>query len=78
MGGLALKAMKDSPIRSRLISPFHALLDTVETAIAKELDDQKLRYQPESLDLLIEKTKFTKKELKYLYQCFKQVGLVED
>lgn len=47
--------------------------DTVESAIAKELDDQKLRYQPESLDLLIEKTQFSKKELKYLYQCFKQV-----
>ncbi|VDO20844.1 unnamed protein product [Haemonchus placei] len=36
------------------------------------MDDQKIRYQPESLDILMEKTHFSKFELKYLYQCFKQ------
>uniref|UniRef100_A0A7I4Z4T6 Hippocalcin-like protein 4 n=1 Tax=Haemonchus contortus TaxID=6289 RepID=A0A7I4Z4T6_HAECO len=45
---------------------------TVETALAREMDDQKIRYQPESLDILMEKTHFSKFELKYLYQCFKQ------
>ncbi|KAK6032041.1 EF hand [Ostertagia ostertagi] len=36
------------------------------------MDDQKIRYKPESLDVLMEKTHFSKFELKYLYQCFKQ------
>lgn len=51
--------------------------ENVETALQKELDDQKLRYKPESLHLLTEQTHFSEKELKYLYQCFKQVGTLD-
>ncbi|VDM78106.1 unnamed protein product [Strongylus vulgaris] len=45
---------------------------SVEFALKKELDDQKIRYKPESLDVLMQETHFSKYELKYLYQCFKQ------
>ncbi|KAF8354526.1 hypothetical protein PRIPAC_96149 [Pristionchus pacificus] len=46
--------------------------DTIESAVAKEMDVQKDRYKPERMDVLMEQTHFSKCELKYLYQCFKQ------
>ncbi|EYC05171.1 hypothetical protein Y032_0083g1627 [Ancylostoma ceylanicum] len=45
---------------------------TIENALKREMDDQKVHYKPESLDALVEKTHFSRYELKYLYQCFKQ------
>lgn len=37
------------------------------------MDDQKVHYKPESLDVLADETHFSRFELKYLYQSFKQV-----
>ncbi|GMR60911.1 hypothetical protein PMAYCL1PPCAC_31106, partial [Pristionchus mayeri] len=55
--------------RRRLSSIFG---DSIESAVAHEMDVQKDRYKPERMDVLMEQTHFSKTELKYLYQCFKQ------
>ncbi|ETN72058.1 EF hand [Necator americanus] len=46
--------------------------ETVENALKQEMDDQKVHYKPESLDILVNETHFSRYELKYLYQSFKQ------
>ncbi|PIO77548.1 hypothetical protein TELCIR_00310, partial [Teladorsagia circumcincta] len=66
-----LVEMNDLETRDLRMRPMDRI-ETVETALAREMDDQKIRYKPESLDVLMEKTHFSKYELKYLYQCFKQ------
>ncbi|EPB68298.1 hypothetical protein ANCCEY_12614 [Ancylostoma ceylanicum] len=50
---------------------------TIENALKREMDDQKVHYKPESLDALVEKTHFSRYELKYLYQCFKQEFVIQ-
>uniref|UniRef100_A0A914W2L0 EF-hand domain-containing protein n=1 Tax=Plectus sambesii TaxID=2011161 RepID=A0A914W2L0_9BILA len=62
MGNIQLKA------GLRKVSQWNSL----EKAVDKEMEDQKLRYKPESLDELVKNTHFDRKELKRLYQGFKQ------
>ncbi|KAK6765783.1 hypothetical protein RB195_025601 [Necator americanus] len=51
--------------------------ETVENALKQEMDDQKVHYKPESLDILVNETHFSRYELKYLYQSFKQEFAVQ-
>lgn len=39
-----------------------------------EFEVQLVRYKPEAIDSLIEKSKFSRKELQIMYRGFKQVG----
>ncbi|CAD6188759.1 unnamed protein product [Caenorhabditis auriculariae] len=44
---------------------------SVDKAIAKDFD-LKINHKPDCLDYLLKKTRFSRQELKYLYQAFKQ------
>ena len=69
MGNLGSKAKTHLYGINRKVSGWR----NVEMALNTEMEEQKLRYKPESLDDLAEKTHFTRNELKWLYQGFKQV-----